>query len=81
MTIQVGATVRMTEALKAHMCGDCAPGAHVGLPSGIAHPDMPDDGCLRCSCAHVAEFGGCVGVVLGHVIGPSGEPWPELDVR
>ena len=30
---------------------------------------------------HVSEFGNCIGIVQGHVVGPDGKEWPELDVR
>ena len=77
-----GTIVRMSEDLKRRLRGPCGPaGRHVGLPDGVADPEMPDDGCLRCSSSHVEEFGSCEGTVEDRMTGPTGEPWPEWNVR
>ena len=78
-TLKPGDRVRMTEALKAKMRGNCLPGKHVvplpGYPS--LDDSEPDNGCMRCSSDHIEEFGDCIGIVIGPV-----EPdWPEVDVR
>lgn len=87
-----GTRVRMTEAFKAKMRGACLPGKHVFDPGDPGYdPEMPDEGCVKCSTDHVEEFGECVGVVDGPVDYNSCEPGhpdydeskvgPEVDVR
>lgn len=88
-----GDRVRMTAGFKSKMRGDCLPNKHVvpreGEPS--LDPELPDDGCFRCSTAHVEEFGECIGVVDGLMDYNNCEPGdpaydasklgPEVDVR
>jgi hypothetical protein len=59
--LQKGDRVRMADALKAKMRGQCLPEKHVD-PFGAYEPN---GGCLHCSTDHVEEFGGCVGIVEG----------------
>lgn len=78
-----GDRVRMTEAFKVWMRGECS---HVGLD-----PKQPDVPCIACSTGHIEEFGDCVGVVSGptdynnvpreHADYDPDKVGPELDVR
>lgn len=74
--IKIGDRVRMTEAFKKQMRGDCLPGNHAPqeLPPD---KDLPDDGCMKCSTDHIEEFGNCVGTVMGQME----RGWKEVDVR
>lgn len=65
LTFMPGEKVRMTQAYKAKMRGDCLPGKH--LDTSCFDPDMPDEGCMLCSSAHIEEFGNCIGFVAGLV--------------
>jgi hypothetical protein len=56
--LPVGSRVRMTEALKAKLRGQCTPGKHFC-------PADEDGDCLECSTVHVEEFGDCIGIVQG----------------
>lgn len=71
-----GDKVRMKGALKDRLYGECTPYNHVA-PTFKPEENMPDDGCLRCSTAHVEKFGNCIGIVIG----PTEEGWEEVDVR
>ena len=59
-TMPWGTRVRMSEALKAKLSGECKPGKHVKEVV-----DGTDDTCYGCSLGHVKEFGGSIGVVHG----------------
>lgn len=75
-TMKPGTRVKMSEGLKRKLGGECRRrGHHVG-------PFMRDYGtCMGCSWEHLQEFENCAGVVEGHVTGPRGERWPEVNVR
>lgn len=76
-----GTRVRMSEGHKLALRGKCGrAGRHVG-PFDPGEGDDPGGDCWGCSSAHVDEFGSCVGIVEGHMKGPNGEEWPEVDVR
>ena len=68
-----GTLVRMSEALKKQMCGDCTLEKHV-RPEGKgltdADYDDPNYTCIFCSVDHVEEFGECIGIVEDPV-------WPD----
>lgn len=63
MSNLIGKRVRMTEAFKKQMCGNCSPKHHEDLLD--PDPELPDDGCIKCSTDHIEEFGGCEGIVIG----------------
>lgn len=75
-----GDRVRMTEAHKQNLRGNCLQSNHTS-----------EEDCMYCSTRHVEEFGECIGVVIGltnfnNV--PVGHPdyydykvGPEFDVR
>ncbi len=68
----------MTEDFKRRMRGPCGvAGHHVGLPDGVADPEMPDDGCTKCSSDHIKEFGDCEGLVEDLMF----PEFPDLNVR
>jgi hypothetical protein len=80
-----GDRVRMSEALKTKLRGNCLPDKHVDSRG----TEQTDDGCLYCSTEHVEEFGECEGTVEGatdyNVMGDSSydpaKVGPEVDVR
>lgn len=76
--MEQGARVRMTTAFKAKMRGRCLPGKHAGLRN--PDPEMPDEGCMKCSTGHIEEFGECEGVVQG-LTDYGSQKGPEVDVR
>ena len=85
-TVKKGDRVRMTEAFKARLRGDCTPGHHV---TDVI--DGAGDSCYKCSLDHIEEFGSSVGVVIGltdYNNAKPGDPTyeyrkigPEVDVR
>lgn len=67
-----GTRVRMSDRLRARLRSPCGEAGHLG-------PFDPDDAtaCWGCSGAHVDEFGGCEGTVIG----PAFADGPDVDVR
>jgi hypothetical protein len=57
-----GDTVRMTEAFKKKLRGECTLDNHVAPVFG--EDEKTVIGCLRCSLEHIEEFGECVGTVI-----------------
>lgn len=62
MSNLIGKRVRMTEDFKKQMRGSCLPNKHEDLLE--PDPELPDDGCMKCSTAHIEEFGECEGIVI-----------------
>lgn len=59
-TAEPGARVRMSEDLKKKLRGECTTNTHVAeMVEGAGNS------CMKCSTAHVEEFGDSVGVVRG----------------
>jgi len=70
--MKAGTRVVMRDTLKRELMGACTSEGHVD--------GTDDETCTRCSKAHLAEFGHCVGVVQGPT-SYGATSGPEVDVR